>query len=185
MMAKLKKRRKGAEYLKDPKNVTYHEMSAGKVRLYRGRAGEDDEKRLFQWDAISKCDGELCIIAEQCEYVKKGNCTLEMRYMKAISSVIMRNYGEHLDEPTLYRIGIHLVPLYKILIRLKMEELAAERLILLDAKDKAFAHPVLREIRDTIRLIEDVWKKLGLGEKAPEPSLPLSEDEGDYVMRKK
>lgn len=126
----------------------------GLLSVYRGNY--DDKYKLFSWDAIDSCYPE-CKLYDYCSFEKIGRCTLQVKYIRALSEVIFENFADDLDESTMYRVGIHLVPLYKMLVKLKMEEILVKNYV----KDGKVT-PILKEIRETIKTIEQMWMVLGL-----------------------
>ena len=76
--------------------------------------------------------------------------------------MIFNNFGEVLDEPTFYRVGMHLMPMYRTLCRLKIEELGVNHIITTSDTGRKQANPIYKEIRDTIKLIDSLWHSLGL-----------------------
>jgi len=135
----------------------YYSTQIGKMGVTKGRMGEYE---LYSWDAVSDCLGENCSCYSACEYEKKGKCRLQLNYLKGITNIIYRNYKEKLDEPTCFRVGMHLIPMYGILCRLKMEEMMVMSPVH-NTKAGIKIHPVYKEIRETIRGIENMWKNLG------------------------
>jgi hypothetical protein len=141
--------------------------------------GEDDtEKRLFSWNAIMPCN-HFCSVIEVCPFRNcrkpivedpvqdrdKGHdprqvkCFVMVKYLKSVSSVILENFGEDLLESELLRVGMHLMPLYKNLCRLKIEEMGIS--LVVDTETGRIS-PIYREMRATIKDIEGLWNSLGL-----------------------
>jgi hypothetical protein len=78
------------------------------------------------------------------------------------------------------------MPLYKILCKLKIEEMGVVQAVL-PGKYGARANPVYKEIRETIKLIAYMWKSIGLGKGGDFPStgaIPFeSDNEGGYYTQ--
>ena len=55
------------------------------------------------------------------------------------------------------------MPLYQILGRIKIEEATFHRVIYTDDKGRRKANPIFKELRETLKQIESVWKALNLG----------------------
>lgn len=144
------------EFLPHRLNVTIGRLGVGKG------TSDDGNVYLYSWDAIQDCEGERCPAHEFCEFDQRGKCTVMRQYLKSVMTLIFRNFAEDLTEPHLYRIGMHLMPLYKMLCRMKIEEMAVRRVVTVDDKGKRAANPLYKEIRETIKLIEQTWKRLGL-----------------------
>lgn len=137
---------------------------------------EDTEKRLFSWNAIMPCN-HFCSVIEVCPFrsgrspiVEEGDqedalgpnrpkCTVMIRYLKNVSSVILENFADDLLESELLRIGMHLIPLYKNLCRLKIEEMGVNLVVEVDTGKIS---PIYKEMRATIKDIEGLWNSLGL-----------------------
>jgi hypothetical protein len=135
---------------------------------------------MYAWTAIPTCSGRGCPAYIECTcsdkdvaderrmMVLEGNdvevpkCGILVDYMESISNIIFRNYGESLTEPQLYRIGMHLFPLYKILGKLKIAELADGPVMTLDKGGIRRMSPIFKEIREQIKLIESTWSSIGL-----------------------
>lgn len=149
----------------------------GMMSLDKGTMGglNDDEKRLISWNAIMPCL-QTCGALEVCPYrsggnpmveddpVKKGNhvkCYVMVQYLKSVSSIIMENFSNDLTETELFKVGMHLIPLYKNLCRLKIEEMGI--IAVVDTYSSKIS-PIYREMRATIKDIEGLWNSLGLNE---------------------
>jgi hypothetical protein len=85
-----------------------------------------------------------------------------LKYLKAVTQVIMTNYEKNLDEGQLYRVGMHIVPLYRNLCRFKIYELGVGSVVHTDEKGKRTVDPIYKEIREHIKLIEQMWKSVGI-----------------------
>jgi hypothetical protein len=65
------------------------------------------------------------------------------------------------------------MPLYRLLCRLKIEEVGFNRAIYTTDKGNYKANPVFREMRETIKQIEQIWKTLNLDVTVPPiPRIP-------------
>jgi hypothetical protein len=151
----------------------YYDQKFGTLTISRGQ--HKGEKALFSWDITADCTGETCPAFGICEYEKVGKCKAMTLYLKGVTNVVI---GEHLDDLTeaqLFRIGMHMVPLYRTLVKMKIEELGVTRIISSDDKGKLSAHPIYKEMREQIKLIELMWKTIGLHDIACATPLP---DEG-------
>jgi hypothetical protein len=135
----------------------------GHLRIEKGNLEPgSDEIQLYQWDAVGECLNMNCNIVHLCNYDKNGKCKAELKYLGSVNHMIFKNFSEVLDEPTLFRVGRHLMPLYKHLCKMKMYELQVTDVIWEDENGKLKAEPIYKEIRDTIKAIEAVWKSTGL-----------------------
>jgi hypothetical protein len=173
-------------------------LNKGKVH------GVDDDRethlRLVSWDAVSYCyrtiGDEPCPIHDLCEYDPEneptrgpkagahGKCIVQLDYLREFERALMAVLPKDTDQLTMYRIGIHLIPLYKQLCKLNMEEVHCKTMIK-KGKQRQI-NPVLKEIRVVLKDIESVWKSIDFmrtknqRRKLPEPGLPSKYAETSY-----
>ena len=147
------------------------------------RKGTLDGLALFTWDVIPECTDERCKATFICDFTRKGRCTVMVQYMKGTSEMLFRSFGEVLDEPTFYRVGMHLMPMYRTLARLKIEELGVKNIITTSDTGRKQANPIYKELRDTIKLIDGLWTSLGLTDYAV-VEIPEIEDVGEHGTSK-
>lgn len=163
---------------------------SGSLQVSRGAIGEGEDRiNLYAWDATPRCTNEDCPATRMCHYQREGRCRVASNYMQAATSVIIRNFANELDEPRLYQVGMHLLPLYRMLCKLKIEEVGVERAVSVGRYGPK-ANPIYKEIRETIKLLLHAWKSLGLDtSKGVEPAqrgssiLDIGEEEGTYYER--
>lgn len=151
----------------------------GTVSVERG--SHKKNIRLFSWDAINDCTDTRCIASEFCTYDRRGKCTIQANYLRAFSEVMFNNFGDFFSEADFYYVGMHLTPLYKTLCKLKIEELAVTRVVNVDEKGIRRVNPVYKEIRETIKLINILWKSMGMTRGIPVVPDPDFDDDGDYI----
>ena len=151
----------------------------GSTKIDRGLY--ENQLCMYAWTAVPLCQGSGCPAFLECDSEKKHTaedvrlaifegatdlevprCEVLMSYMYSISNIIFRNYGDSLTEPQLYRIGMHLLPLYKILGKLKLAELVDGPVITTNDKGTRQISPIYKEIREQIKLIEHTWDTIGL-----------------------
>jgi len=115
------------------------------------------------WDSIGDCKGEECEVFAKCGIKKKvGPCKVQVKYLEAFMSTVLSNYL-YLDEMCLFQIGMHLMPLYSQLCKLKLVEKGLDgRMMVYDSKGTVSVHPVYREIRSTLIAISGEWRRLEL-----------------------
>lgn len=125
--------------------------------------------QLYSWSAISRCIAEDCPAFESCEFEKGNRCGVEAHYIKNVEAMIIENFGLQLKKPDMFRIGLHLVPLYKILCKLKIYEQSvdASDMMVEDNRGHRKMDPVFKEIRDTYKTINMVWKEIGIDKLEP------------------
>lgn len=145
-----------------PGSGVSHLKNMGKFRLSKGEFTEDS--LFFSWDAVPLCRELNCPIVEVCTYSKgpKVKCAIHSQFLKSLSVILYRNYSDVLDEPRLYRVGLHLMPMYKMLCKLLIEEHAVQNAVYLDNKGVRHAHPIFKEVRETLTCISKEWRSLGL-----------------------
>jgi len=119
---------------------------------------------FYSWDAVPMCRMNDCPIETTCPYQKGPavKCQTHSQFLKSLSIILYRNFADQMDEPRLYRVGLHMMPLYKMLCKLLIVEHSIQDAIYLDDKGVRRANPVFKEIRDTLQAISKEWKALGL-----------------------
>lgn len=168
-----------------------YKMNQGRLTAKRGCVETDYQRfTLYAWDATPICLGARCPVFALCHYETKQRveqegatikCTVMVNYLKGCIDVVMDNFGDKLDEGTMFRVGMHLIPLYKILCRLKIEELAVERGVSVSARGMVQISPIYREMRETIKTIDAMWEKLGLTLTPTSRAMPNTVDLGGGV----
>ena len=134
---------------------------------------------LFAWDAIQDCAKENCPIYEECNYPKKNKCAVQERYVTVLCKTIVRTY-KWLDDVQLTKIGVQILPLYSHLVRLKIIEkgVALEGIVLVNPKGIKYIHPIFKEIRQTLLMINQMWRDLlirPINLMTPDPSDPSAD----------
>lgn len=159
------------------------------MKISKGFFAEDT--LFYAWDAVDFCSGTNCIATEVCPYTQSGinkatgkfeqrKCAVQKNFLRSLSVILYRNYYEIISESQLYRIGMHLMPLYKMLSKLYIVELGVERVAYSDAKGMVRVHPVYKEIRETVKSISQEWHNLGLSNSPIIPSLDEATSESTY-----
>ena len=124
--------------------------------------GKDKLYELVYWNAVQRCDSDMCGCIDLCANPKDGEpCSVLSSYMGNVYETMIRTYKGVLTEDSAYRIGMHLVPLYKILCRLKMQEFQEIGVMVTNSKGDRKVNPIFEEIRKTILAIEKMWMNLG------------------------
>jgi hypothetical protein len=83
------------------------------------------------------------------------------KYIKHTVDVIFGNIGEKMTEAQLFRVGTSLIPLYRNLARLKIEE-AGMLSPMETVKGRSTPSNIYREIREHIKAIDSLWKSIGI-----------------------
>ena len=125
---------------------------------------KDSKDKLYDlvyWNAVQKCDPSSCGCTELCSSSIAGKpCSVLSSYMGSVFDLMIRTFPGDISEDVIFRIGMHLVPLYKILCRLKMQEFN-ETEVMVRGKMGRSINPIFEEIRKTIVSIEKTWQNLG------------------------
>lgn len=147
------------------------ENTQGMMKVRKGTL--DGEKLFVSWDVIPMCTAEACPAVDYCKYLKGTHlkCKIMKDYLQSVNLVIFRNFKGVFEEDQMMRIGLELIPLYRILCKLKIEEIPLTQVTGLDDKGIRRANPIYKEIRETIKLISAVWRslKVDVGHEPPEP----------------
>jgi len=163
-----------------------HELRLGDMALSRGL--DDAGNTMVSWDMVDKCRHEDCPALDQCPYEAAinngGRCQIMLRYMKA-ASMTLYNHREQMTSAQRYQVGIHIMPLYRTLCRMKIEEIGVERILYRDDKGMFRINPLYKEIRETIKVIDAVWKSIGVTEVEAPPSKPFSGKNSYYDAMQK
>jgi len=157
------------------------------VRRGTGKSGAD----LFSWDVVQECQADECPAASKCQYLERAmeqtscppvKCSVMATYLKSVSTTILGNYEDKMDEGQLFRVGMHIVPLYRNLVKMKIEEIGVRSVVNVDEKGKQSINPLYKEIREYIKLIEQMWKSVGISTANVGNGLPSEPDfgEGNY-----
>lgn len=120
---------------------------------------------IVVWDACHRCTGEDCPISERCEYCGRDEkCLVMYYYLDNVFNTALDIVGKRLNRKVMHQVGLHIVPLYAQLIRFKISELGVRNVTYFNDKGNAVINPIFREIRSTIKMIDDMWKQLGFKE---------------------
>jgi hypothetical protein len=163
---------------------TENKINIGSNTLQKGEVR--DGMQLVAWDCIQECHPEECPIGRSCLYSSEslassdGQCSLQRQYLQSFVDVILRTY-RYIDEGDMFRIGMHLVPLYSQLCRLKIVEKSVVNVTFIDHKGVTRIHPIFREMRDTMKTITSLWREMGF-QNTVNPSMP-GEDVNKYRGR--
>ena len=171
-------------------------MAIDKLSKFNIGKGIVGGHRFAVWDYIGPCQGDECVIHDVCTYKdakptsdrQTKKCGIERYYM----SVVFKPFADLVDklkDPFVMQwVGLHIIPLYHQLIKLKKFERSLASPIDISSKGDARIHPVLKEIRAVISAIRTEWRMSGLMEAAkdegylsgsfPEP-LDTTDLEGD------
>ncbi len=130
--------------------------------------GNWDGKQVMTWDSIPKCREDDCPSFDDC-YLPKSNhpqhtrCLVMSNYLRGVYSIMVHNYD--LSEPDLMRVGMHLIPLYKNLCRLQIEEHGLRDLMRTNKAGSITVHPLYDAIRNHILTIDRLWAQMAFDKK--------------------
>jgi hypothetical protein len=144
-------------------DISCSSMTKGTVR---------EGMELKSWDCIQDCNKDQCPIGHSCIYSASSSpkCALQTEYLQSFVDIIFRTY-KYIDEADMFKIGMHLVPLYSQLCRMKIAEKGVTAVTYEDLRGKTCIHPIFKEMRDTMKTISMLWKDLGFTE-VLNPALP-------------
>lgn len=130
-----------------------------------------DGQTLVAWDSIQTCVSN-CPIFSVCNHKTKehNKCNLQIQYLQNLTNTIFTTY-RYCSPEVMFKIGMHLVPLYSQLCRQKIVEKAVIELAYEDAKGVTRIHPIYKEIRETLKVITLIWKEMGFSPNV-DPNLP-------------
>ena len=135
--------------------TTEFRQRIGNIPIHKGLL---DNIPITMWDAIPRCNVETCPLGKTCPYQKVGRCSVRVKYLSHVFDTIS-SIPENMDPVTVLKIGMHIIPIYSMLCRFKMEEYASETMVS-DSKGNLRINPIFREIRETIKtataLIQDL-----------------------------
>ena len=142
----------------------------GDWELVKGRGDKID---LVVWDAVGPCDVDICPCASSCVYASSApeKCTVQVTYLQHVLDMVLATFPAVSDKD-MFMVGMHIIPLYKVLCRLLMVESGLDRYTYTSNAGTPGIHPVLREIRNTITAIRGEWRELDIASSPPHPSLP-------------
>ena len=142
----------------------------------------EGELKFYAWDTVAVCSGTMCPAFADCTFPvkntvaelyaerEKGNavgvppCKLMDNYLTSVTDIIFRNYAEDLNEAQLFRIGMGMLPMYRQLCKLQIEELGLRSVLYHNEKGDPRLHPLINAIRDQVNAIEKMWNSIGLNE---------------------
>jgi hypothetical protein len=151
-----------------------NQLQVGVLNLDKGHIRKD--VRLFAWDTIQDCNPEFCPASHLCTYLKQGKCAVLVQYIKVLYKSILSNYS-NLDDVSLFKIGMQIIPLYLTLGKLQLFEMGLRSPLQMNDKGLSVSHPIYREIRETMKTISAMWKDLELSfETLRKPSPTAGDD---------
>lgn len=139
------------------------------------------------WSAVQECEEESCIAFDICPiapFMRSKCCAVIVNYLKHLEKMVYAEFGNDMSDFEFYKVGMHLIPLYKQLARLKIMEMTISSSVMVETAKSGLSkiHPVFKEIRECVRSINTEWKELGIGcaRRIDAPDLPKEPGEGYY-----
>lgn len=113
-------------------------------------------------DYALDCRHSECDIYEMCPYSEGyAKCRIHKEYMGQIINLLYRYEKDgKLTGNQLHIAGMTMVPLYNHLFRFQIAEMALATPVVYGKS--IYMHPVYKEIRNTTKLLFDMWKQMGL-----------------------
>lgn len=139
---------------------TYNQVF-GTLKARKGNLGD---KMVMTWDSVPQCKAEDCASHVDCFFFKNNTnpnhsrCQVMSNYLRGVYTIMITNYD--LTEPELMRVGMHLIPLYKNLCRLQIEEHGIRELVRPNKAGNLSVHPLYDQIRNYILAIDRLWSAM-------------------------
>jgi hypothetical protein len=159
---------------------------------------QDEKQQVFPvWTAMQDCEMAACVAAHTCPYLDGvvsyyearktiRHCQVMSKYLKMVESMLITRFGKDLTEVDLFRVGIHLIPLYKQLIRFKIIEMSISTAQVGEVTRSGTTkmHGLFREIREVLKSIDMAWREIGISkEKQPAaPDIPKNAKKDYYEI---
>uniref|UniRef100_A0A6M3IMK1 Uncharacterized protein n=1 Tax=viral metagenome TaxID=1070528 RepID=A0A6M3IMK1_9ZZZZ len=128
------------------------------------------------WDFVDVCKGPKCPIHARCPFatraggVQRKKCGVERQYLDAVLGPYTELLRKTRDPFLGQWVGLHIVPLYHQLVKLKKIERSLDTAEVIDKNLNIKIHPVYKEIRSVINAIRTEWNRSGI--------FRLAKDEG-------
>jgi hypothetical protein len=128
--------------------------------------GTNDKGEVsYTWDVAQKCRLHLCPAKERCpflEHAKEGDdCKIMKKYLRA-ASLVLYDAQEDMTSVQRYQVGMHIIPLYKTLCKMKIEEIGILDAVTMTSRGTMQVNPIYKEMREIIKVIDQVWKSIGV-----------------------
>jgi len=169
------------------KNVEYKEYGMMKVNQ---RYLKDDTFPV--WTAIQDCEGTNCVSARVCPYFSaelERKCVVMMKYLKQVEKMTLETFGDQMDDFDLFQVGMHIVPLYKQLVRFKIIEMSitSAGITEMTKSGTTKVNSLFKEIRECVKAISSAWREIGVikGKQPEEPQIPLGANRSYYEQMEK
>ncbi len=132
----------------------------GSMNLKKGTFG-DSNVSLIMWDALPDCNDE-CSIWESCPYEKnRAKCEMRRQYVTSVINQLEKAI-QIKDETSILKMGLLLMPLFNHLVDFKITHHALNGDTIIFNRGSAKIHPVYKEIRATVKMINEMLNDLGV-----------------------
>jgi hypothetical protein len=157
-------------------SVQLPQVFKGGIHL-RVKEGSKDLVRFSVWSTITPCRQDECPIFADCPHeekkIKGGRCKVEQGYVNSTAAMVYRNFRNKFTEDQFFFVGMHILPLYRHLCRMKIWEWSVREVMYEDDKGRRHLNPIYREIREQMKAISSQWRALGVGQfQVAEPKNP-------------
>lgn len=132
------------------------------------------------WNNVMDCNEE-CIVCDSCDkYGENLKCEKMAEYFNYILNSAINTYSSYMNEKIMVQIGLHLMPLYAHLFKLKLYEstVPISNLMTVNKKGTMRTHPIYKEIRDAVNAVDSLWSKIGVA-KISDSAFKNADDTGD------
>lgn len=134
-------------------------INIGNTNLDKGKVRDD--MVLKAWDSVTDCNGEECPLHGKCNHLKAGKCSVQLAYINNLCDNVLVTY-KHMDKVALFKFGMHLLPLYSYLCKMKIVEAGIRDMVNITPKGMVQIHPIYKEIRETLKTILTVGRDIEL-----------------------
>jgi len=167
---------------KRPTIPVTHAVKIGTMAVQKGLNNEGEQ--TYSWDVVQKCMHENCPALDTCHYEahveSDGICKVLKAYIRS-ATLVLYNEQKDLSAAQRFQVGMHIMPLYKILCKLKIEEVGVVRAVTTNSRGTLVVNPLYKEIRETIKTIDVVWRSIGVqGAKRPNTSPTFGDGSSNY-----
>ncbi len=152
---------------KAPKLRLSYSNKLGSMAVQKGNNTEGN--MTYSWDVGQKCQHQDCPAIVECHYEEKieegGICKVMRNYIRS-AAVVLYESQKGISAAQRFQIGMQIMPLYRILCKLKIAEVGVINPVYHTERGSIGVHPIFKEIRETIKSIDVVWRGLGVKPKA-------------------
>lgn len=131
---------------------------------------KNQPRSLHSWDHVQPCtsDCPAYVRPDVCPMTRNSNnCPVMKEYLEAVVDLLHTKVPniELVGEDALWRLGMHIMPLYRMLCKMKIAEACVSGILYSDDKGRLKANPIYKEMRETIKQVESMMKEIGFGGK--------------------